>query len=63
METHVQKPVFKSVQRLEWDTEGSTRKLRHMTRGRVLWVDAVTHGDKKLRTFNVEVGRVETNNT
>ena len=45
--------VFKSVQRLEWDTEGSSRKLRHMTRGRVLWVDAVTHGDKKLRTFNV----------
>ena len=45
--------VFKSIQRLEWDTEGSTRKLRHMTRGRVLFVDAVTHGGKKLRTFNV----------
>ena len=24
-----------------------------MTRGRVLWVDAVTHGGKKLRTINV----------
>ena len=45
--------VFKSVQRLEWDTDGGTRKLRHMTRGRVLWADAVTHGGKKLRTFNV----------
>ena len=45
--------VFKSIQRLEWDTEGGTRELRHMTRGRVLFVDAVTHGGKKLRTFNV----------
>ena len=45
--------VFKTVQRLEWDTEGKTRGLRHMTRGRVLWVDAVTHGGKKLRTINV----------
>ena len=47
------KGVFKSVQRLEWDTEGSTRKLRHMTRGRVLWAEAITHGGKKLRTFNI----------
>ena len=35
--------VFKTVQRLEWDTEGKTRRLRHMTRGRVLWVDHRLH--------------------
>ena len=48
--------VFKTVQRLEWDTEGKTRGLRHMTRGRVLWVDAVTHGGRARRPQKVRSG-------
>lgn len=51
--TFLHREVFKSAQRREWHTDADTQTLRHMTRGRVLRVDAELHDGQRLHIFNV----------
>jgi hypothetical protein len=51
--TCLHKGVFKSARRVEWDTGAPKRRLKHMARGRVLWVEAVTRENQVLRVINI----------
>ncbi len=51
--TFLHRGVFKSAQRREWHVDADTKTLRHMTRGRVLRVDAELHDGQRLQVFNV----------
>jgi hypothetical protein len=51
--TFLHREVFKTAQRREWHVDKDTKTLRHMTRGRVLRVDAELHGGQRLQVFNV----------
>ena len=51
--TFLHRGVFKSAQRREWHVDADAKTLRHMTRGRVLRVDAELHDGQRLQVFNV----------
>jgi hypothetical protein len=51
--TFLHRAVFKTAQRKEWHVDKDTRALRHMTRDRVLRVDAELHDGPHLQVFNV----------
>jgi hypothetical protein len=51
--TFLHRGVFRSAQRREWHVDADTNTLRHMTRGRVLRVDAELHDGQRLQVFNV----------
>jgi hypothetical protein len=51
--TFLHRGVFKTALRKEWHVDRDTRVLRHMTRGRVLRVDAELHDGRRLQVFNV----------
>jgi len=51
--TCLHRGVFKSARRVEWDTGAPKKKLKHMARGRVLWVEAVTRENQVLRVINL----------
>jgi hypothetical protein len=58
--------VFRSAQRQEWHVEADKKTLRHMTRGKVLRVDAELHDGQRLQVFNVHQatsGDIQSNNT
>jgi endonuclease/exonuclease/phosphatase family metal-dependent hydrolase len=51
--TFLHRGVFRSAQRREWHVDADTKTLRHMTRGRVLRVEAELHDGQRLQVFNV----------
>jgi hypothetical protein len=44
---------FKTASKKEWNTTDTRKGLRHMTNGRVLWAEALTHEGKLLHAVNV----------
>ena len=51
--TFLHRGVFRSAQRRERHVEADKKTLRHMTRARVLRVDADLHDGERLQVFNV----------
>jgi endonuclease/exonuclease/phosphatase family metal-dependent hydrolase len=51
--TFLHRGVFRTAQRREWHVDADTRTLRHMTRRRVLRVDAELHDGQRLQVFNM----------
>jgi hypothetical protein len=51
--TFLHREVFKTAQRREWHVDTDKRTLRHMTRGRVLRVEAELHDGQRMQIFNV----------
>jgi hypothetical protein len=49
--TFLHRGVFKAAQRREWHVDADKKTLRHMTRGRVLRVDAELHDGQRLQVF------------
>jgi endonuclease/exonuclease/phosphatase family metal-dependent hydrolase len=47
------KEVFRLAQRKEWHIDKDTRALRHMTRGRVLRIDAELYDGQRLQIYNI----------
>ena len=44
---------FKMASKIEWNTTDTRKGLRHMTEGRVLWAEALTHEGKLIHAVNV----------
>jgi hypothetical protein len=51
--TFLHREVFKTAQRREWHVDEDRRTLRHMTRGRVLRVEAELYDGQRMQIFNV----------
>ena len=51
--TCLHRNVFKSVQQREWMEGADSKEFKHMARGRVLWIDAVTWTGKAVRVINI----------
>ncbi len=51
--TFLHRGVFKAAQRREWHVDAERKMLRHMTRGRVLRVEAELHDGQRMQIFNV----------
>jgi hypothetical protein len=51
--TFLHREIFKSAQRREWHVDADRRTLKHMTRGRVLRVEAELHDGQRMQIFNV----------
>jgi len=51
--TFLHREVFKTAQRKEWHVDAERKGLRHMTRGRVLRVEAELHDGQRMQIFNV----------
>jgi len=56
--TFLHRGVFKTALRKEWHVDRDTRVLRHMTRGRVLRVDAELHVWAATRGFQCAPGNL-----
>ena len=53
MATFLHREVFKTAQRREWHVDADRKTLKHMTRGRVLRVEAELHDGQQMQIFNV----------
>ncbi len=51
--TFLHREVFKTAQRREWYVDVDKKTLRHMTRGRVLRLEAELHDGQRMQIFNV----------
>ena len=51
--TCLHKKIFKKPKRREWFNEKEQKEMRHMTRGRILWTDVMTHTGRWMRVVNV----------
>ena len=51
--TFLHKAYFKTSSKKEWNTTDTRQGLRHMTEGRVLWAEALTHAGKLIHVVNV----------
>ena len=51
--TFIHKGVFTSAKRKEWFPAKEKRNLRHMTQGRILWLEATTRQNKLVRIINI----------
>jgi hypothetical protein len=51
--TFLHREVFKTAQRREWHVDVDKKTLRHMTRGRVLRLEAELHDGQRIQIFNV----------
>ncbi len=51
--TFLHREVFRTAQRREWHVDAVKKTLRHMTRGRVLRIEAELHDGQRMQIFNV----------